>query len=199
MRLTAFLLAFLFGQSLPFPGPGTPHTTGGGPFTCGNDVTAGSSSNPLSNIAIWTPCTTGANGPGYSVASVQIYVGPSAAGNVFSAIYSDTGTCGGPAHCPNSPICSDTTGVPAVANSFVIDTPAGCGTLAANTTYWVGQNADNALRDYQRQLSTCPAPLAFSSNSVFVVLTAGTWTGSIGPSTADAGACYLAFMVLTPL
>ncbi len=59
MRLAAFLLALpLFGQSIPFPGPGMVHTTGGGAITLLTHVCA--FSGDTNTVTTTTINTTGA-------------------------------------------------------------------------------------------------------------------------------------------
>lgn len=169
--------------------------------TYGNTVTAGGTNqSSFDGFAIFVPFTTGSNAGGYSVSSVQGY-GGAAAGNVLLAIFTDKATgCNTGTHCPSTLVCGDNTGVTALANAFTTDTPAACGTLAANTSYWIGQHANNASREYVYQSSPadCPTPVAFTQHSTY----AGwgtTWSNVDIANNGQAGACYVQKIVLTLL
>lgn len=174
---------------------------GAASYTCGNTVTSGSTlQSSVNNIAIFTPCTTGSDVNGYSVSAVYTYVG-TAGGNIYTAIYSNTTSlCSSGSNCPDVAVCSDSTGVAATASSFNLDTPGSCGTLSANTTYWVGRNTNNASQQTAyTATSPCPAPLTPSVRSnTRSGVTAGTW-GSMSGGVSASSACYLVYMVLTPL
>lgn len=174
--------------------------SGGAAYTCGETTTSGlTAQNNLNNTGTATPCSTGTDSNGYTVAHVYFYVSSGASSShVYTAIYNDTTTCSAGTHCPGTIVCSDTTGVTTSASAaFVEDTPTGCGTLTASTAYWIAVNTSDAgINLAYQNTSTCPAPNSTSVGSDYWTQTAGTWTAS--PTVTVNNVCRIQYMSLTP-
>jgi len=173
---------------------------GGGTMTCGQtDFSSGSQSN-LANYILWTPCKTGANGAGYTLTTLQVYYSTIGTSKQFyTALYTDkTSSCPlSQGHCPNTPVCDDATGVTlTLINSLNTDTPTGCGTLSANTIYWIETVVNDAAPGVGKGTSTaCSNAVGFNS-SYYVLGTAGTWPNpATGLSTGAT--CYTIQALLT--
>lgn len=167
----------------------------------GNPTSAGSTlQSSVNNTTLYVPFTTGANSAGYTLTHLYAYSG-AAAGKVYTALYTNVASgCSSGTNCPNSLVCHEDSGVVVSGTAFTEDTPTGCGTLAANTTYWIAQNSDNASREVAYQASSnCPAPLAFSQASSYDSgSVAGTWANPGTGATATTN-CYVEYVVLTTL
>lgn len=185
-----------------FAGPSVVGGIASTTVSCGeNSIAGGTLQSGLNAYAVWTPCTTGSDSNGYSVVNAQIYYG-TAAGTFYLAIYSNTtSACGASqTNCPSAVVCKDTTGVSASATAWNIDSSfvGGCGTLAANTIYWVGAMQSSATT----QLNHVPAgscPAGFSTSVFLSGQTAGTWPASPATSINTSVNCFSIYMVLNPL
>jgi len=166
-------------------------TTGSTPApvqsNCG-ETAHGTAASGFNNYATFVRCGTGSDANGYTVASLNVYIGTSGT-TIYAAVYSDTSSGCTSAPCPNAVICSGSVAV--TNNAFNVITPTGCGTLAANTSYWVTENVvSNAQVGYN--ISTnCPSQ---SIGSSALALTAGTWTSGTGAATETY--CSSVYMVL---
>lgn len=159
---------------------------------CGETRGTGSASGGGDqNRKFATPCDTGANAGGYTVSSIQIYTG-AAAGKIYGAIYTDGG------NNPASLVCSDTTGMTPTANQFNTITISGCGTLSANTQYFVSVDADSATTKYIYNATPCTGVTTGAASSYGTATqTAGTWSNPFG-SVAGLGQCWSYYTVLIP-
>jgi len=161
---------------------------GGATSNCGQTSQTGTDSNN-GQIAIATPCASGANANGYSVGTIFYWVGSPA-----SAVF-DLGVYSNVAGAPNSLLCHSNTGTitPSAGwNSIAI---TGCGTVAANTTIWIGYiTSINPIQQGYVTGSNCGGTGA---------ITAFDGGGDIGlPATfsvAGSSNCYSFYAVLTAL
>lgn len=113
--------------------------------TCGNTATATTTNGGNDNYPEIEPsCVTGSNAAGYSVQSFVIGLqNGSASYHINCGVYTAAAD-------PNKAlVCSTgTTVLPTTTGDFTIAI-SGCGTLAANTTYWLGCNTDYSALSYQ--------------------------------------------------
>ena len=84
--------------------------------------------------AFATPCVTGSNANGYTVASIQYWVGNPASTSFDLGIYADSSSS------PGSLLChiGKTTLTPVAGWNTISLSGKGCPTLSANTRYWIG-------------------------------------------------------------
>ena len=200
LLIAAHVLAQTISGPVTISGPSTVGgTAAASPYTCGEPTSSGATLQAsVQNIQLFTPCTTGTDASGFTLSHLYVYVGTSS-GKLYAAIYNDTTSgCDGQAHCPSTPLCSDTTGITPTGSAFNEDTPTGCGVFPASTSFWIAFVPDNNTLQVGYQASNCPAPLAFTSTSQYNVgATAGVWPNVTG-DTGTGGGCYVAYMVLTP-
>lgn len=136
---TLLMATLSVAQTLPIPGPGKqgPGGGGGGTSNLGYTVVGASNAGGFVGYTFGNQFTTGSNGLGYAINSCSAYytTKDGAADGWQCAIYADS------AGVPGSKLCSSTT--KSITSAAAWDTMttnitgAGCGTLAASTTYWV--------------------------------------------------------------
>lgn len=133
--IATILLAVLWGQFVPTV-PATKTSGGGNTVTYGSttqiDVDYGNS-----GVAFATPIYTGTNASGYSSPTINYWVGSPVSASFDLGLYADSSLA------PGSRICHASTGTitpSSGVNSLAI---SGCGTLTANTTYWIGYLVNN--------------------------------------------------------
>jgi hypothetical protein len=163
---------------------------GGGTSNCGySPATPGSADGNNANVAFATPCTTGSDSNGYSVSAIWMYVDTSAAPPLKLGVYANSS--GVPT---GSAICSASIASPVFQwNSTTI---TGCGTLSANTTYWIADISSSNTDPLEGvDTGNCPG-FAFASQFVSVgsFNLPTTWTG-----VATAGECVAQYIVITGL
>jgi hypothetical protein len=140
--MKAALLAFLFCLTAhaQILGVGNRHiyTSGGGATsnigTLGKDSTQNNNANYYQTNYV----ETGSNANGYTVNSCSLWVGSGTFGNKIDCVVIVPGSA---TTYTSSVLCHGTYTEPSVApNAFVSIPMTGCGTLPANTFYWVGFN-----------------------------------------------------------
>jgi len=155
------------------------------------------------NTAFALGVTTGSDSNGYKVTSFNLIPGSTVAATTYDAIYPDTTVgCGGSAaHCAGgAAVCGNTTGFTMTASTLFTDTAAAittsCGTLTANTNYWIMENNSSASTQIRYSTTGCPF---FTNGTAFLNFTAGTW-GSINPAgnNTNGTVCVSLYLVLQP-
>lgn len=152
---------------------------------CGANITDHTNSDSGNNGGVrLMKCTTGANGPGYSVAKCHVYLVAAASGNVQCGLFGAT----------TFPLLCSTGSQAVSANSDNSITLTGCGTLAASTVFWLGFNNDTAGIAYGTSVAACTGS---GGTQLSYSVTFGTWAS--GPSTSAGNCNYQIWLELTPL
>lgn len=176
-----------------------PALTYGGQYAIG--ASAGTGKN---NLILFSPLLTGSDVNGYKVADLRAFFNVGG-GNWQGAIYTDTTSgCGGSlTHCALNQVCADTTGQAVTAGIWNPDTNltvSTCGTLTANTLYWIGQNDNTAaINPFEVAGGICNTSSG-NQATIFYSVTYGTW-GNLNQAGANAGNatnCTDMYVVLTP-
>ena len=98
---------------------------------------------------------TGANAAGYTVADCKMWIG-TAAGQKRCTIYTKSGTVGVNAY-PGNVVCYGPETTPSGSSAFLsIGVPASCGTLTANTDYWILWNGNDMSETQGIETTTGP-------------------------------------------
>ena len=156
--------------------------------TCGQPAQNGTDTGNA-NLAIATPCFTGANAAGYTIQGISI-PNSLAVGNLSVAIYSDTGSAATPV-APGTLLCKSAV-VPATAGTPAI-APVNCPVLAPNAIYWIAKNTDMNAQTEGVQSGNCPA----GGTSQYVTAANGTWPSNFGTPKISSR-CHSVFVTLIP-
>lgn len=188
--IVLFLACPLFAQ-LPMTGMGLPTpsvSASGGSVTIGLQ-TQNNNDSGNSNQANYTPFHTPTGASGFTVSQINTYIGtPQSATNLVN-IYTDS------AGVPTTKVCTDYSFVGTLSSGFNNTTPTGCGTLSADTTYWIAQLVNNNTQGQGRfSSSLCPA---MEISSRFKAIGSTTLGSSVGGGTSDSGGCYSQNIQLT--
>jgi hypothetical protein len=204
--LSLFLATLVIGQTTILPKTTVlPNTTvlpgkSTAPVNCGVTTEGGTGTGNNSTV-LGSSCVTGSDASGYKVTGVYVYTGATGSGTVQVAIYANTASgCGdGLSNCPTgTAICADSTGITPTANNWNEDTASAvttsCGTLPANTTYWLTENNNSSTYGGGYVPGTCSTP-----PSIYFSQTYGTWP-TINPAGVNGQStnCYSIYMVLAP-
>lgn len=184
----AVLLFGVFSAQVRIPGPG------GGSPAVSSTVTIGlqlqnNNDSGNSNQGNFTPIHTPTGASGFTVSQIQTYIGtPQSATNLVN-IYTDS------AGQPATKICTDYSFVGTLASGFNNTTPTSCGTLTADTTYWLAQLVNNNTQGQGRfSSSLCPS---LDLTARFKAIGSTSLPGTTGGGTSDSGGCYSQYAVLT--
>lgn len=146
--------------------------------------TVGSGNNYFGNLMLFAEFSTG-SAP-VTVSSCSIYlVGAVASSGLQCAIYTDNNTA------PQNLVCSRTTGLVAQTGWNVLSL-SGCGTLPANSKYWVAFNSGNTNND-TTQYSSCTA----NCTSYYKSSALGTWPASL-TGISSVALPYNEYVTVTP-
>ncbi len=159
---------------------------GGGTVDCGPS-THNNTDTGNANYAFATPCTTGANGSGYSVASLTVWIGTAASAGTTWGMAVYVGSTASTATL----VCHVESTATQSANALNTLTPSGCGTLSASTTYWIAQYSASGTQQQGYQTGTCDS--AYHSS-----VSMPSWPDPFGGSTFTS-VCYEQYMTLNVL
>ena len=189
------LVLAVWAQSLPFPGPGrTIAASGGGTVTCGPSTQTGTDSGN-NGLGLATPCVTGSNAAGYTVASLSVYISTAAsAGSSWGlAVYTGATASTATLTCHVESTATQT------ASSWNSLTPTGCGTIAASTTIWIVQATVSSTQGEGYIATSCPGTAVgtWGATSSFNP-SVPTWPTPLGAG-SDWASCYGANALLNVL
>lgn len=142
-----------------------------------------------SNQANYTPFHTPTGASGFTVSQINTYIGtPQSATNLVN-IYTDS------SGQPATKLCTDYSFVGTLSTGFNNTTPTSCGTLSADTTYWMAQLVNNNTQGQGRfSSSLCPG---MEISSRFKAIGSTTLGSTVGGGTSDSGGCYSQNIKLT--
>lgn len=159
-----------------------------GPPTCGLTTQTGTDSGNT-QTAFATPCVTGSDSNGYTVSTINYWVGSPVSTSFSLGVYSTT------TGAPHTLLCSVGTGTITPSSGWNSKAITGCGTLTANTTYWVGYLVNDNTTEQGTVSGNCPG------TSSQTRLDNGGESALPNPITANNtfGVCYSFYMTLTAL
>jgi len=158
--------------------------------TCGETGQSGTDTNN-SDWGFASPCVTGSNANGYTLASIQYWVGSPTSASFDLGIYADsTGV-------PGSLLChtGTTTLIPSAGWNNISLSGKGCPTLSANTRYWIGYVTGSNTIQQGIVNGNCPGTSLVSvyTNSVQESAVLSNPFGA----TAGTPSCYSMYFLLT--
>lgn len=150
-------------------------------ITCQNSTTHDTNDGGGDTTAtVGNYCTTGNDPSGYTLTNLNADLRVAALSTLYLALYTDTtsGCTGSVPHCQNTLICDASLGPSIIVGTNSV-LPTGCGTLAANTIYWINYQTGDGT-DALGVNSTGPTDLPWRSGT-----TAGTWPSPFAADNAD--------------